>query len=96
MSVIRAKPTIDSAQWMHLLSPREETNACLDCEPDYRLNWKIGGNKKSLGYIIESIRTKGHKDALTEGIWSHMPTKFSIFLWRVKSRDITTFTMLST
>lgn len=82
---------------MHLRSARNEINACLDCGPDYRLTWKTGGIKNNLGSIIDTIRTKGLKVKYIIGsiIWPHMPTKFSIFLWKIKSRQTTTFTMLS-
>lgn len=35
-----------------------------------------------------------HKDNLAEGMWSHMPTKFSIILWRNKLGILTTFVEL--
>lgn len=34
--------------------------------------------------IVDQIRVRSDNDTLTEEIWSHMPTKFSFILWRIK------------
>lgn len=91
---IQPKLTIDSAIQTHLLSTSNEINACPECGPNYNLRWKAGGGMISLGSIIKATRTKTTKDNLAIRIWSNMPTKFSILLWKIKSKQITTFTML--
>lgn len=47
-----------------------------------------------LGSIVEDIKPTSHSDRLEEGIWSQLPTKFSIMLWRVKWGYLTTFAKL--
>lgn len=80
---INVSPTIDSAQWKELAASKTKTELYIECRAGNTVLWKIGNCKKNLGVIVESLRTRGLKDPLPKGIWSFMPTKFSIMLWRI-------------
>lgn len=47
-------------------------------------NTEIDKGNQNLGAIVEA-----------KGTWSNMPTKFSIFLWRIKNKQINTLHMLN-
>lgn len=49
---------------------------------------------RNLGAISESSRVRSHNDQIIGGIWSHMPTEFSIMLWRIIWGYLTIFQRL--
>ena len=91
---IQIRPTVDSHFWKAFVSERNLVDKCLDCRANSTIMWRSGSPINKLGGIVESIRDRKHKDMLAEGIWSKMPTKFSILLWRVKWDHLNTFRKL--
>jgi len=73
----------------------EKIEFCLECKAGNIVNLKIGKAKKNLGAMIEVISTMSHEDPIANGIWPHMPTKFFIFLWRIKNQQLKTLLMLN-
>lgn len=67
----------------HLLTHSSERHSCLECRAGY-IRWKSGTPLSSVGAIVDTLRDRSHKDTIAKGIWSKMPTKFSIMLWRIK------------
>lgn len=56
-----------------------------------QITWRSGTPLHKLRAITEAIWTKIHKEQIVEGIWFHMPTKFSIMLQRIKCDHLTIF-----
>lgn len=92
---IMIKPSIDFAQWKEIVASKGLVNQCIECRAGNTNIWKVGNRKKYLSAIIEAIRTKGQKNTIANGIWSHMPSKLSIILWRIKNKQLKTLVMLN-
>lgn len=87
---IQIRPTVDSALWKHIIAQKENIQEILECGANNRLIWKRESPSSNLVAIVQNIRPTSHKDPLAEGIWSHVLTKFSIILWRIKWGFLTT------
>lgn len=88
--MLETYPTIDSAPWKELMAAKGKKELCLECREGNTVHWKVRGGKRNLGVIIENVRTKSHKEPLAKGKWSHMRTKFSIVVWRIKNQQLNT------
>lgn len=89
-------PTIDSIFWKSLMTDtaREDIDSCLECGANCWVAWNNFAPLGILGIIAEALRERSHKDPIAQGIWSHIPTKFSIIFWRIKWNHLKTFLRL--
>lgn len=66
--------------WYEIISSKTPMANVMSCGENY--SWNNSGYAHS--DITEKIRSRGDRDPTTTGIWSKMPTKLSIFLWRLR------------
>lgn len=74
----------DSSHWMAILRARPETEKCMDCQSNWRYNWKDKGATTSLITINETILNCQPKDIDANGIWSSSLPKASLLLCRLR------------
>lgn len=63
----------------------------MNCK-DGHLDWSW--HRASRSMLLQTLKVYGHKDELAEGIWFHLPNKFSIMLWRIRCEFCITFKKL--
>lgn len=77
---IYCRPNLDSKMWKENFSNKRTIHFCISCLGNYVIT-----QQSSLPHA-ETIRPKGIVQTENIRIWSRMPPKFSVLLWRIKSK----------
>lgn len=75
---------LDSAAWKTILGGRETIVKCLDCGPNYDVDWLGLPGVISLANVNNRLRQLGPIDDLAEALLSYPTVKFIVFLWRFR------------
>ena len=80
--------------WKNILKCKTDIGRLMGCGSNFNLSLTGLKGGSSLQRFCEALATPRQPDPLAKGIWSKKPTKYSVFLWRLRWGHLPSFTTL--